>query len=220
MSAAVRFVAAVAPPGPGWPGPVSFEVRQGGFVLIKALQATAIQLIRLTVGLREPVSGTVAVLGKEPGRLGRWDVMRFRRRLGVAFHEPSGLVSNLDLETNLVVTQVYSGLRRPDAAHEAADRIMARLGLAEWRRTRPADLTPELRREAAVARALVRDPELAILEEPTDGLDPVRAERLIGLCREHADTIMIVSSEQDDVLLRAADRTILIDGQSHEMGVV
>ncbi len=208
----VRFADVAAREGGFDWGPVTFEVREGGVVLIKALQATSTRLIRLMVGLREPDTGRVTVLGTEPGRLGRWEAMRFRRRLGVAFHEPSGLVSNLDLEMNLVVPQLYCGLRDPDAAHAAANAVLARLGLGEWRGIRPADLTPEARREAVVARALVRDPELLILEEPTDGLDGDRSERLLGLCREHAGTIILLSSEQTETVLGATDRTILIDG--------
>jgi ABC-type multidrug transport system ATPase subunit len=213
MSAAVRFTDVVATrESVEWPGPVTFEVQPGELVLVTTLQAASTHLVRLLVGLRQPVAGTVEVLGTDPGRMGRWQARRFRARLGVAFHNPVGLVSNIDLETNLVVPQLYSGLRDRRAASAATAAVLDRLELHEWRGTRPADLPPEIRREAAVARALVRDPELLILEEPVDGLDERRSERLLGLCREHAETIIISSAEHDEVVLRAADRTVLIDG--------
>lgn len=213
MGAAVQLSEVVATRGGfDWPGPVTFEVREGGIVLIETLQAMSTHLVRLMAGLRQPESGRVTVLGEDPGRLSRYEAMRFRRRLGVAFREPAGLVSNLDVETNLVVPQLYSGLRGPRAAHAATDAMLDRLDLGEWRGTRPADLPPEVRREATVARALVRDPELLILEEPIDGLDEDRSERLLGLCREHGRTIILLSSERGDPVRRTADRTILIDG--------
>lgn len=220
-AAAVQLSGAVPPPpAVDWPGPVTFEVQEGGFVLVATFQATATRLIRLVAGLRAPASGRVVVLGTEPGLLSRREACRFRRRLGVAFHDPAGLVSNLDLEMNLVVPQVYAGLRGMRPARQAAGELMERLELTEWSRVRPADLPPEIRKETAVARALVRRPELLVLEDPTGGLDDARAERLLGLCREHARTILVTVSDPNDTVERAADRTILIQVDEHGMGVV
>jgi ABC-type multidrug transport system ATPase subunit len=217
---AVRFDAVIPPEIEGWPGPISFEVQRGSMVQVSTRQAAATMVVRLLVGSRAPASGRVSALGLEPSRLNRWQAGRFRRRLGVAFHKPSGLVSNLDLEMNLVVPQIYSGLRGPGPAHRASRELMDQLDLTDWRSLRPADLPPRIRREAALARALVRDPELLLLEEPTDGLDSERADRVLGLCREHAKTIVITSADGDQSVFRAVDQMIAIDADSHEMGNV
>ncbi len=77
------------------------------------------------MGLREPVAGTVEVLGVQPGRLNRWQAQRFRRRLGVGFSEPAGLVSNLTLRMNLIVPLLYSGSAEMSSASKRADRALA-----------------------------------------------------------------------------------------------
>lgn len=222
----VRFTDVVPPPPrAGWPGPISFQVEEGSFTLFATTPGVALALIRLTVGLREPVEGRVEVLGQRPGRLNRWDTQAFRRRLGVGFDEPSGLVSNLTLRMNLVVPMLYSGIADADTAHERAAAIIDRCDLGRWADSRPADVPPEVRQEAVLARAVVRDPKLLILEEPTAGLRDERAKWLLSLCRERADTTIITTAEREGVQFASADPVILIDHTgiettSHEVGVV
>jgi phospholipid/cholesterol/gamma-HCH transport system ATP-binding protein len=156
---AIRFTDVVphAPPD-GWPGPISFEIPAGTFTVFGVGPGESVALVRLMIGLRSPAEGRVEVLGCEPGRLGRWDGQRFRRRLGVGFDEPSGLVSNLDLHENLVIPVLYSGLADRDTADRKASTTLSAFGLDRWARSRPSDLPPEVRRTAVMARAAIRDP--------------------------------------------------------------
>jgi ABC-type multidrug transport system ATPase subunit len=223
---AVRFTDVVPPPPrAGWPGPISFEVEEGTMCLFATTPGVSLTLIRLMVGLREPAEGTVDVLEQRPGRLNRWDTQAFRRRLGVGFDEPSGLVSNLTLRMNLVVPMLYSGLADADTAHEKARAMIDACELGRWADRRPADVPPEVRKEAVVARALVRDPELLLLEEPTAGLREERAGWLLSRCRERAKTIVITTAEREGVQFETADTVMLLDNTgiettSHEVGVV
>lgn len=223
---AVRF-SDVQPPPPraGWPGPVSFAVAAGSFTLFATTAGVALALVRLMVGLREPAEGSVEVLGRRPGTLNRWDTQQFRRRLGVGFDEPSGLVSNLTLRMNLVVPMLYSGLADADTAHRRAAEIIEECGMGHWADLRPADVPPEIRKEAVLARASVRDPELLILEEPTGGLPEERAAWLLSTCRDRADTTIITTTEREGVQFELADTVILLDKTgiettNHEVGVI
>ena len=219
MSAAIRFQGVLPPPpGEGWPGPVSFEIPQGAFALFATTPAISLNLIRLLVGLREPVEGVVEVLDRRPGHLSRWDTQTFRRRLGVGFDEPAGLVSNLTLRMNLVVPMLYSGLAGMAEAHRRAAEVIDACGLQRWADRRPADAPPEIRREAVVARAAVRDPELLVLEEPVAGLRAARAGRLLALCRERARTVIVTTAERDGVQFEHADSVILLDDAGIEAG--
>jgi len=222
----VRF-SDVAPPPPraGWPGTVSFTVEEGALALFATTPGVALTLIRMIVGLREPARGTVEVLGRHPGRLNRWETQEFRRRLGVGFDEPSGLVSNLTLRMNLVVPMLYSGLADADTAQARAAAMIDRCELARWADLRPADVPPEVRKEAVLARALVREPELLLLGEPTAGLRDDRAGWLLSMCREHARTTIITTAEREGVQFETADAVVVLDNTgiestSHEVGVV
>lgn len=226
MSAAIRFQGVLPPPPrEGWPGPVSFEIPQGAFALFATTPAISLNLIRLLAGLREPVEGVVEVLDRRPGHLNRWDTQTFRRRLGVGFDEPAGLVSNLTLRMNLVVPMLYSGLAGMAEAHRRAAEVIDACGLQHWADLRPADAPPEIRREAVVARAAVRDPELLVLEEPVAGLRAARAGRLLALCRERARTVIVTTAERDGVQFEHADSVILLDdagieARANEVGIV
>lgn len=215
---AARFVDVVPPPPlAGWPGPVSFDLDAGKLHLFATTPGVALSLIRLMVGLRAPVAGTVEVLGTTPGSLDRWAAQKFRRRLGVGFHEPSGLISNLTLQLNLVVPMVYAGLADMATAQARANAMLELCGLEKWAGTRPADMPPEVRREAVIARAAVREPELLILEEPTAGLRDLRAAWLLSMCRERATTVVLTTAERDGVQFDVADATILIDETAAEV---
>lgn len=223
---AVRFSGVVpAPAQAGWPEPVSFDIEEGRFALFATTPGIGLSLVRLIVGLRQPADGVVEVLGFRPGTLSRRATQRFRRRLGVGFDEPSGLVSNLTLRMNLVVPLLYSGRADANEAHDRAGAIIDRCDLTRWADLRPADVPPEVRQEAVLARAVVGDPELLILEEPTAGLREKRAAWLLSLCRERAGTMVVTTAEREGVHFEVADTILLLDNSgiqitSHEVGVV
>lgn len=218
MSAAVRFVDVLPPPPrEGWPGPISLEIEEGTCTLFATTPGISLHLIRLIVGLREPVEGVVDVLGKHPGTLNRWETQEFRKRLGVGFDEPSGLVSNLTVRMNLIVPMLYSGLADMGDAHRRAKELIAACGLERWADTRPADLPPEIRREAVMARAAVRNPELLVLEEPITGLRSARASRLLRVCRESARTMILTTAERKGVQFDIADSVIYLDEAGMEV---
>ena len=226
MSVVVRFTDVMPPPPrAGWPGPTSFSVEGGSYTLFATTAGLALMLVRLMVGLREPAAGRVEVLDQRPGRLNRWDAQAFRRRLGVGFDEPSGLVSNLTLRMNLVVPMIYSGLADADAAASRAADLIDHWGLGRWADLRPADVPPEVRQEAVIARAVVREPELLLLAEPTSGLRDERASWLLSECTNWADTTIITTAEREGAQFDLADTVILLDDTgiettSHEVGVV
>jgi len=217
MSTAVRFTDVVAPASMDWPGPISFDIPEGAFCVVHTTMSLSTQLTRLAVGLREPTAGTVDVLGVNPGGLTRWQAQRFRRRLGVGFSEPAGLVSNLSLRMNLIVPLLYSGSAEMSRASERADRALAECGISAWADVRPAELPPDVAREAVVARAIVRDPELLILEDPVGPLREARAGFLLSLCRQRSRTGILTTTERESVIYDHADMILLLDENGLEI---
>lgn len=211
MEAAIRLVGAVPPPPAfDWPGALDLDIESGSTTVIWTLPSLAAPLIRLCVGLRSPVVGQVFVLGEEAGLLSRFEGMKFRRRLGVAM-QPGGLISNVTLRTNLMVPLLYAGVADMKASQVLVDDILGAVGITRWAEQRPADVPPEVRQAAIVARALVRRPELLLLEAPFRALRVRRGEELMNLCRERAGTVVIVETENEPWLFERADTLVTLD---------
>lgn len=208
---AVRLLGAVPPPPAfDWPGPLDLDIARGSTTVIWTLPSLATPLIRLCVGLRSPAVGRVWVLGEEAGRMRRFDGMAFRRRLGVAM-QPGGLISNVTLRTNLAVPLLYAGIADMAQSQVLVDDVLDAIGITRWADRRPADVPPEVKQAATIARALVRRPELVMLEAPFRALRVKRGDELLRLCRERAGTVLIIETENEPWLFERADTLVTLD---------
>lgn len=133
-------------------------------------------LLRSLAGLLRPQAGTVAVLG----RALTGDDPDARRPIGLLSHQ-SLLYDELTLLENLVLAGRLYDLPDPRARAEAA---LARQALLERGQDRPRQLSRGMQQRAAIARALVHEPRLLLLDEPFTGLDAVAGDRLRQLLRE------------------------------------
>ncbi|MPZ88313.1 MAG: ATP-binding cassette domain-containing protein [Nitriliruptorales bacterium] len=134
--------------------------------------------IRLLLGLLAPTAGSVRVLGEPLPEGGG----RVRERTGTVL-EQHGLYEGLSVRGSLEFAAASYRLSRRAAA-ERVERVVGRLGLADRLDDRPQVLSRGMRQRMSVARALLGDPELLILDEPTNGLD---AEAAAGLRAEVTD---------------------------------
>ena len=210
-AAAVKLEGTVPPPPAfDWPGPLDLEIPAGRTTVVWTLPSLAAPLIRLCVGLRSPVVGRVHVLGVEAGLLARFEGMEFRRRLGVAM-QPGGLISNVTLRTNMMVPLLYAGIANMEESQEMVDDVLGAVGVTRWADRRPADVPPEVRQAAIVARALVRRPELVLLEAPFRALRVKRGVELLELCEQRAGTVVIVETENEPWLFERADMLVTLD---------
>lgn len=205
MTPAVRFDA-VLPPAPvlGWTDPVSFDIADGSFCVVTCPPMIAGPLLRLCGGISAPRSGSVEVLGIDASALTRRRAQIFRRQLGVGF-QPGGLISNLTLRMNLIVPLLYSGAADLGDATRRADETLREASLSPWAAMRPADVPADIRQEAVIARAIVRDPALLLLEDPISSLRAARVDTILDLCRREARTIVITTSQSMPVLDQHAD---------------
>ncbi len=131
--------------------------------------------IRLLLGLLAPTAGMIEVLGERLPDGGQ----RVRARTGVVLDQ-HGLYEGLPVRASLEFAAGAYGLGRR-AAHERVEQVVTRLGLADRLDDRPQTLSRGMRQRMAVARALLGNPELLVLDEPTNGLD---AEAAAGLRAE------------------------------------
>ncbi|HSP23929.1 MAG TPA: phosphonate ABC transporter ATP-binding protein [Saliniramus sp.] len=174
---------------------VSFEVPAGQVVgLIGPSGAGKSSLIRCVNRLVEPTGGKVFLNGSEITGIGRGDLRRVRRRIGMIFQEYA-LVERLTVMENVLSGRLgyvpfwRSFLRRfPQADVDKAFALLDRVGLTPHADKRADALSGGQRQRVGIARALEQDPELLLIDEPTASLDPKTSRQIMRLvceiCRE------------------------------------
>ena len=160
------------------------------------------------VGCVSPISGgTLSVLGMDPATNGP----RIRARLGVVPQEDT-LDMELTLRENLVIYGRYFDLSR-QVARERADKLLEFVQLAERANDRVEPLSGGLKRRLTIARSLINDPEVLLLDEPTTGLDPqarhVVWDRLYRL-KAQGVTLVLTTHYMDEAE-QLCDRLVVMD---------
>lgn len=190
---------------------ISFEIPEGSrTAIIGATGAGKSTLLQLMVRFRLPDQGCLEFGGLE---LRRWPGEALRQRLGVADQHSHLFIGTL--RQNLL-------LARPDADEAALLRTCAKAQLLEWVNTLPKGLDTEIGEAAlrisggeakrlAIARALLREAPVLILDEPTEGLDPPAARALMAsLIDEQSRRTLVVITHRLEELPRM-DQVVLLD---------
>jgi ABC-2 type transport system ATP-binding protein len=157
--------------------------------------------LRMLGGLIRPTTGSVNVDGQP---FTRANAAGLRARIGFLTETP-GLWDNLTVDDNLLVYAKLFGVARPDAA---VDRILGQFELRERRGDRVALLSKGMKQKLALARALVHEPDIILLDEPTANLDPrtSRAVRNLLLDLRREGRAIVISTHNLAEVERLADR--------------
>lgn len=183
---------------------LSFEVYQGDvFGLLGPNGAGKTTTIRTIMDILKPDAGTVSVLGQPPGAA--------RSRIGY-LPEERGLYRDLKVLDVLIYLAELKGTSRA-TAHQRALTWLERVELADWAERKVKDLSRGMQQKLQFVASLVHDPELLILDEPFQGLDPVNVELLKGLIRElqREGKTLALSAHQMNLVEALCDRILLIN---------
>jgi ABC-2 type transport system ATP-binding protein len=193
---------------------VSFEVRPGEvFGLLGPNGAGKTTTLRMLGGLIPPTTGSIRIDGLA---FARHTSHALRGRIGFLTETP-GLWDQLTVEQNLLV---YARLFSVANARVAVQRVLDRFGLWDRRGDRVALLSKGMKQKLAIARALVHDPQVILLDEPTANLDPETARTVRGLLQQlrEAQRVVVVSTHNLDEMERIADRVALVSGRLIAIG--
>ncbi len=165
--------------------------------------------IKMLTGILAPTSGTARTIGLDPMRERR----ELARRVGVVFGQRSQLWWDLPLRESFDILAAIHRIDPQRAARRIA-RLVDLLDLGPTLEQPVRSLSLGQRMRAEVAAALLHDPELVILDEPTIGLDVLSKARLreflIQTRREHGTTLLLTTHDMGDIE-RLCDRVLVVD---------
>jgi ABC-2 type transport system ATP-binding protein len=195
----------------------TFTVSEGVTGLLGPNGAGKSTAIKLFLGLIKPSSGSAEVLGEKP-----YESVESRARLGY-MPEHEALPNNVTASEFLMHMAQVSGLPQAHARSRAAD-ILRHVGLDEERYRRIGEYSTGMRQRVKLAQALVHDPVLVLLDEPTAGLDPGGREEMLDLItrtgHDFGISIMLSTHLMGDIE-RSADRVIVLEnGRVAQEGAV
>jgi ABC-2 type transport system ATP-binding protein len=187
---------------------LDLQVPAGVTGLVGANGAGKTTLISLMLGLLRPSKGSIRVLGLDPDR----DGPALRAQIG---YGPERNVLPDDLRAYDFVRHLaeVKGLPRDEARTRASDSLYL-VGLGEERFRALGTMSTGQRQRAKLAQAIAADPRLIVLDEPTDGLDPVQREEMLNLIVQiHRDfgIDVVLSSHVLEEVERACDHVIALD---------
>jgi len=187
---------------------ISFEVAPGeSFGLLGPNGAGKSTTMRMVGAVSTRTSGSLSILGMDPNENGP----EIRSQLGVV-PQQDNLDTELRVRENLLVYGRYFGIPRAIVA-KRADELLEFAQLSDRAKAKVDDLSGGMKRRLTIARALVNEPRILLLDEPTTGLDPqarhILWDRLFRL-KEQGTTLLLTTHYMDEAE-QLCDRLVVVD---------
>ena len=203
---------------------VSLTIQQGEIMVIMGGSGSGKStLLRHLIALERATSGSIKLLGSELSELSQMELYELCRKIGVSF-QGGALFSSMTVMENIILP-----LREHQDLNQMTMEIMARMklqvvDLAKFENLMPSQLSGGMIKRAAIARAIIMDPALLFLDEPSAGLDPVVSSALDQLILELREamqmTIVVVTHELESAFTIADRITVLDKGKILTVGSV
>jgi len=193
---------------------VNLQVQRGEIMVIMGGSGSGKStLLRHLLGLNRPTSGCIRLLGQDITRLSAREMFALRRNIGVSF-QGGALFGSMTVRENVELP-----LREHTTLDRKTMQIISRIklevvNLAGFEDLMPAELSGGMVKRAALARAIVMDPQLLFFDEPSAGLDPVvsaELDELILSLRDALNMTIVVVTHELESAFKIADRITVLD---------
>lgn len=197
---------------------IDLTVKRGRIVVVLGKSGCGKStLLKTVIGLLPPISGTVEFDGNPVDFNSEQSLQRLFRRIGVLYQN-SALLNSLNLYENVALPIT---MHHPAISHEIRREMVTnrlrQVGMAPEMERYPAELSGGMRKRAALARAMILDPEVIFCDEPSAGLDPITAsgldELMLNLKELLGITFLVVTHELRSIE-RIADDVLVIQEKS------
>jgi len=194
---------------------ITFDIEPGSFQFLTGPSgAGKTSLLRLLFMSLKPTRGLINVFGKDSATLTNAELPSVRRRIGIVFQD-FRLLDHLTLYENVALPLRVRGYEERSYRRDVID-LLKWVGLTERIDAFPPVLSGGEKQRAAVARALIDQPELLLADEPTGNLDPHLAKRLLRLFIElnRSGTSVVIATHDLNLMDQyEARRLVLNEGR-------
>ena len=192
---------------------ISFEVGKGEvFALVGGSGGGKSVLLKHVAGLMKPDGGSVTVDGLEIGTAGHVALQSFRERLGFLF-QGGALFDSMNVFDNVAFPLKEKSKLSKNVIREKVMVELENVGLSGSEGRYPSQISGGMVKRAALARALVEDPEIMLFDEPTTGLDPVTGQSILKLiddCHRRLSFTGIIVTHEIPKVFAIVDRVVML----------
>jgi phospholipid/cholesterol/gamma-HCH transport system ATP-binding protein len=193
---------------------VSFQVPAGEALCILGRSGTGKSVtLKLIIALLRPDTGKIWIEDDEIAKLPEKELSRVRRKMGFLFQD-AALFDSMTVYENLALPLARLTNKSPEEIDSIADTVLHQVGLAGDKKKMPSELSGGMRKRAGLARALVLEPKILLVDEPASGLDRITAseidELLLRQKTERRTTLIVVTHDVHGAR-RVGDRFAVFD---------
>ena len=201
---------------------VSFEVSQGETFMIMGLSGSGKStMVRCLLRLIEPTSGQIIIDGSDITQMSDNELVEFRRRKIAMVFQHYGLMPHRNVLDNASWGLEIQGVGKEER-YERTRKTLELVGLGGWENSYPRQLSGGMQQRVGLARALVVDTDILLMDEPFSGLDPLirrqMQDELLNLQSELHKTIIFITHDLNEALKLGDHICILKGGEVSQIG--